>query len=72
MKHLYIVVWRMSPTSTWKPLADGVFECRSNAELVVKAEQVKGSTMEYAIVEGPIISPETDIKRSDRELGPFV
>lgn len=69
-EHLYIVIWRMSPTSTWKPLSDGVFENRSNAELVVKAEKVKGSSMEYAIVEGPIISPES-MEQVEKRLGAF-
>lgn len=70
MEHLYIIIWRSSAKSQWHPLLHGVFDNRADAELVVKAEHAMRSSLEYAIVEGPIVSPES-MEAAEARLGTF-
>lgn len=69
MEKLFVVIWKLG-NGKWKPLADGVCEERSHAELLIKAEQIKGSEMQYSIVEGPIVSAES-MAEAEARLGPF-
>ncbi len=68
-EHLFIVLYR-ARTGKWNPLAGGVVDTRSDAETLIRAEQIKGSTLEYAIVEGPVVSPET-MEQAAARLGEF-
>ena len=70
MEALYIVIYRYSSTERWQPKDQGVFEDRKIAEGFRDALQFINPHAQYAIVEGPIVSPET-MAEAEARLGKF-
>ncbi len=70
MEHLYIVIWRLNDTAKWRPEPDGVFESRRLADNLLEIKASQGSSMQYAIVEGPIVSAEA-MAEAESKLGAF-
>ena len=66
---LYIVIWQDS-RKIWHAEAQGVFAERRMAENLIECKKSVGETYKFAIVEGPIVSPEAMAKVEAR-LGKF-
>jgi hypothetical protein len=74
MEHLFIVVYKHMEGARWKALNDGEFTKRRLAENMIEICQAQGSTWEFGIVDGPVVTPETTeqrIEQGNRELGVF-
>jgi hypothetical protein len=67
MEHLFIILWKQG--DGWQPLSSGIFADQEDAKLVIRAEKLKGSTLEYHIFEARRIT-ETPAEAEAR-LGPF-
>ena len=68
-EHLYIVIWKNS-RGAWQPEAGGVFSEQRLAENLVECKKAAGETYEFAIVEGSLLTPETEEEAAVR-LGQF-
>ena len=66
---IYIVLWRDSQ-GLWRPESDGVFTERRLAENLIECRKAAGQPWEFAIVEGPITSPQK-MAEAEASLGPF-
>ena len=64
MEHLFVIAWRGGPKGSWKPLADGILGNRPDAEFVIKAEKIKGTTLEYTIIEGTTLPDNDELTES--------
>ena len=69
MERLYIVVYRHKG-ERWQEKVNGVFNERRLAENFIECSKSTGFGGEMAIVEGPIISPET-MAEAEARLGAF-
>lgn len=67
---LYIILWRSPKSTIWHAEDRGVFESRRLAENFIECAKASGQTWDYAIVEGPIVSPET-MEQAAVRLGEF-
>jgi hypothetical protein len=54
---VFIVIWRTQSNSTWYAEGKGVFSERRLAENYIECAKAVGSTLNYAIVEGPLTNP---------------
>jgi hypothetical protein len=45
-------------------LADGILGNRPDAEFVIKAEKIKGTTLEYTIIEGTTLPDNDELTES--------
>ncbi len=59
MDHLYIVVYKTHKDGKWNSLCDGEFEERRLAENLIEIKKAQRSAWEFAIVDGPIVSPKS-------------
>ena len=66
---IYIVLWR-SGQGLWQPEPHGVFTERRLAENLIECRKAAGQPWEFAIVEGPITSPQK-MAEAEAALGPF-
>jgi hypothetical protein len=70
MENLYIVIWRSGPQKVWAAEPRGVFTSRRLADSFVEINHPHYPDFEYAIVEGPIVSPES-MEAAEARLGAF-
>lgn len=68
MDHIYIVLWKSG--GIWRPQSQGVFEERRLAENLIECLKAAGEKYEFAVVEGPIVSPES-MAAAEARLGQF-
>lgn len=69
VEHLYIVVWKVED-GPWMA-NDVIYDTREDAEKAVEKEKrTFGGSISWAIVDGPIVSPET-MAEAERRLGTF-
>ncbi len=68
-EHLYIVVYR-NPREPWQAKTNGIFTERRLAENFIECSKATGFAAEMAIVDGPIVSPET-MAEAEARLGKF-
>jgi hypothetical protein len=69
MEHLYIVLWRGSD-GIWKAESRGVFHERRIADNFIECAKAAGEQWDFAVVEGPIVSPES-MAEIEARLGTF-
>lgn len=69
-EHLYIVIWRDS-RKVWHAEPNGVFTDRRLAENLIECKKAAGESYKFAIVDGPIVCPET-MEEAEKRLGAFV
>jgi hypothetical protein len=55
--NLYIVIWRAGEGKPWQAAYEGVHSSRRLADNHMELQKVQKTGLEYAIVEGPIVSP---------------
>ena len=67
---IFIVIWRTGKTAKWQPASDGVLESRRLAENYIELKKAVGNRLDFAIVEGPIVSPEL-MAEAELALGKF-
>ena len=70
METLYIVICRSGKRGNWSAVCEGLFDCFRLAENLVECKKAAGSTLDYAIVEGPITNPK-QMAALESELAAF-
>ena len=68
MEKLFIVVW--FGNGFWHEQCGGVFTERRLAENLIECKRANGEKYPFAIVEGPIVNPET-MAEVEKRLGAF-
>lgn len=70
MEHLYIVVYKSGDSAPWRGLHEGEFYERRLAENFIECKRAQGYNWRFAIVDGPIVSPE-GMAEAEARLGKF-
>jgi len=68
-EYLYIVIWK-GETIPWRAVDRGIFTERRLAENYIECQKAAGETWTYAILAGPITSPES-MAEAEARLGDF-